>query len=78
MRDFFRWLARSIGIGVLWVFLLSIRIQGETIFSHANEILVQNKLVAEIDEGLGELWFKISETASRTFKELGNKSEDEA
>lgn len=70
MNDMIKWVLRISLIGVFWVFILSINIQGRAIFSYANESLVQNNFVQFLDEELAELWGKIQETARITFSEM--------
>ena len=68
MNDVLKWIAKFALQGILWVFLLSIRVDGHTtFFQAAHGTLVQNALVQTIDEELGSLWSKVSETAKVTF-----------
>ncbi len=67
MNDVLKWIAKFSLQGILWVFLLSIRVDGQTIFQAAHGTLVQNALVQTVDEELGALWSKVSETAKLTF-----------
>ncbi len=52
MSDTSKKILRILGFGVLWVFILSVRIGGKTIFHYANNVLVQNRIVAAIDQTL--------------------------
>ena len=45
---------KFLGVGVLWVYILSIRLGGDSIFYHANNILVKNQVVEAIDRQLAE------------------------
>lgn len=74
MNDIFKWIGQFFMHMIIWVFILSIRWDGQTMFSYANNILVQNALVQTIDEELAGVWYKVSETAKITF----SKSEQEA
>lgn len=76
INDFFKWLCKTTFIAVIWVFVFSINIKGKTIFSHSNEVLVQNQFVSMLDEELGRLWFKISETARLTFRSVSGQDEE--
>jgi hypothetical protein len=67
MNDFFKWVLKVAAIGVLWVFILSIRWDGKMMFSYAHETLVQNSLVQAADQELADIWYRMSKTASVTF-----------
>ena len=69
MSDFTKWAGKVLVTAIFWVFILSITWNGRTLFTYANETLVQNALVETIDEELGKLWEKVSETAKVTFSE---------
>lgn len=71
MNDFVKWLLKFSFQAILWVFLLSIRVDGRPIFNYANEVFVQNQLVQTVDEELGDLYHRLSKTAKATF----NKTE---
>ena len=53
MSDRTKKILRFFGMGVLWVYLLSIRVGGETIFHHTHNILVENQIVEAVDRQLG-------------------------
>lgn len=67
MNDILKWIGKNLLTAVFWVFVLSITVNGRSLFSHANGVLVQNTLVQTIDEELAELWVKIYRTAKMTF-----------
>lgn len=69
-NDMLKWCARTSLIALFWVFFLSINWNHQPLFSYANEIFVQNDIVRFLDEELGELWSKISQTARVTFSEM--------
>jgi hypothetical protein len=48
-----------------WIFGLSIKIDGRTIFSYSNEILVQNKIVQAIGDQADDVWYR-ARVAART------------
>ncbi len=75
-NDFMKWFGRNLLIAVVWVFIFSINIKGQTLFTHSNEVLVQNEIVRAIDEQIGQIWYKISETARITFRNVSGKEED--
>lgn len=67
MNDIFKWIGKFLLQFVLWIFILSINLNGKTLFKHGNEFLVQNALVQSLDEELADLWSRVSETARLTF-----------
>lgn len=74
MGDRTKKVLKFLGVGVLWVYILSIRVGHETIFHHANDILVQNQIVEAIDRQLAETWDSISNKATDTFARLSGRS----
>lgn len=75
MSDLIRWAVRNAAVAVLWVFILSITVNDRSLFAHANRFLVQNRVVAMVDEGLGELWTRVYETARATLQDLSGTEE---
>lgn len=76
MNDILKWIGKFALQGILWTFVLSIRWNGNhTLFQSANETLVQNQLVATVDEELGTLWFKAKEAAKVTFSKGDSDNE---
>ena len=71
MNDMLKWVGKVLLQGVLWVFILSIHLTGRgTLFTAANDLLVQNTLVQTVDEELGSLWTRLSDTAKLTFSKV--------
>lgn len=54
MSDKTKKILKILGIGVIWVYVLSIRVSGHTLFYYANDILVQNQIVEAIDQTLAD------------------------
>jgi len=77
MNDIFKWIGQFFMHMIIWVFILSIRWDGQTMFSYANNVLVQNALVQTIDEELAGVWYKVSETAKITFSKSDKNEEGE-
>ena len=75
MNDVIKWMLRTGATAVIWIFLLSININGRSVFSYANEILVQNAFIEMLDRELEELWSKVYTTASSTFSEESDRRE---
>lgn len=75
MRDHLKRLGKFALTFIMWVFILSIRVDGRTIFSHANDVLVQNSIVAAIDSELAGLWYRITETAKVTYAKITNQQD---
>lgn len=59
-----KWLGKSFGIGLVWVYILSININGEAIFRPLSDFFVHNKLISSLDEGLGNFAHRV-DTAIR-------------
>lgn len=59
---------RILGIGVIWVYIFSIRIGGHTLFSYANDILVQNSIVEAIDHTLADTVDSLASRVSTAFR----------
>jgi len=64
---------KFLGMGVLWVYILSIRIGQETIYYHAHDILVENQIVDAIDHQLAESYDGAAKFASNTFSRLSGR-----
>lgn len=61
--------------GVVWVFILSIQVDGRTLFSHAHGILVDNQIVAAIESQVVKGWRAASDVASSQARRiLGQES----
>jgi hypothetical protein len=61
MSDTSKKILRTIGFGILWVFILSIHIKGHTLFYYANGFFVQNRLVAAVDSILSDGYDAVAE-----------------
>lgn len=48
---------------VIWVFLLSIKIDGKLVFDHAHDFLVQNEIVNTLQAQFDDLWDQVIRTA---------------
>ena len=49
MREKLKAAVRGLLQGVIWVFVLSIRVDGRTLFHHAHDVLVNNQVVAAVE-----------------------------
>ena len=49
MRENLKGAGKLVLHGVIWVFVLSVPVNGRTLFSHAHGILVDNQIVAAIE-----------------------------
>ena len=77
MNDALKWIGKVALHAVFWIFFLSIRWDGRTLFSYGHDTLVQNSFVQAIDEELADLWFRLSETAQVTFNKSTNEAKQE-
>ena len=73
MSDRTKKVLKFLGMGVLWVYILSIRIGQETIYYHAHDILVENQIVEAIDRQLAEAYDGAFKFASNTFHRLSGR-----
>lgn len=76
MSDRAKNILKFLGVGVIWVYILSIRIGGETIFATANDILVQNQIVEAIDRQFADAADGVVNFASNTFDKLSGRSKN--
>jgi hypothetical protein len=73
MSDRMKYVLRCLGVGIVWVYILSIRVGGQTLFHYANDILVQNHIVEAIDRQLAEAVQDVGTLASRTLDKLSGR-----
>jgi hypothetical protein len=64
---------KFLGLGVLWVYLLSIRLGGETMFYYANDILVKNQIVEAIHHQFLDAVDAAGNLASSGFSKISGK-----
>lgn len=74
MSDRMKGVLKFFGLGVLWVYILSIRVGETTIFHHANDILVQNQIVEAIDRQLAEAYEGASKQAGDLYARITGRS----
>ncbi len=67
-KEALKWLGRTSISAIFWVFILSIRYDGRTLFSYANNFLVQNSFLQVVDSVANTL-FDISDVAKMTFSD---------
>ena len=68
MREFLGWFLKSLLIGVVWVYLLSIHLNGQPLFYYGRSILVHNQLASTIDRELQFFINKIGKIARENFQ----------
>jgi len=73
--DIARWASKFIFYLIIWVFILSLRWEGRTLFDRAHEVIIENPLVELIDEELNDLWVRLSETARTTYADMKERRE---
>ena len=76
MSDRTKTVLKFFGMGVLWVYILSIRVGSETIFYHAHDILVENQIVEAIDRQLADAYEGVANLASNTFDRISGRSKN--
>tara|TARA_B100002051_G_C16405602_1_gene472075 strand:- start:300 stop:563 length:264 start_codon:yes stop_codon:yes gene_type:complete len=67
LRDLISWIIRLGFQLVFWVLILSIRIDGRTIYDRTYDILVDNELFNSVDEKVQDLWYTLSESVKKSF-----------
>jgi hypothetical protein len=55
-----RWLLKNLLVGIVWVLLLSVVVNGKPLFFHAHEVLVENAVVEALDTGISSVWEQVS------------------
>ena len=75
MQDAIKKIGKLSLTAVLWIFVLSITINGRPLFWYANDFFVQNSIVEAIDQELSDLWYRVSETAKITFEKVAGREE---
>ena len=65
---------KFLSTGVLWVYILSIRVVEGTIFHYANDILVKNQIVEAIDRQLTEAVSSVSHFATNGFAKISGRT----
>jgi hypothetical protein len=58
MKDFGKKFLRFLGVGAIWVFILSVPIKGQMLFIYATETFVPYGLVAAIGNQVETAWYK--------------------
>lgn len=61
---------------VVWVFVLSIKIDDKLIFDHAHNFLVKNDVIATLEKQFSELWDDVIKTAKNGVQNAPDKDAD--
>jgi hypothetical protein len=61
---------------VIWVFVLSIKIDNKLVFDHAHDFLVKNEIVATLQGQFGDLWDQVIRTAKTGVENAPKKDAD--
>ena len=69
-KDALKWIAKLSLSAIFWIFILSIRVDNRTLFSYANNFLVQNSFL-EIVDTVADTLYNVSDAAKSTFSEDG-------
>ena len=67
LRDLISWVIRLGFQLIFWVLILSIRIDGRTIYDRTYDILVDNELFNSVDEKIQDLWYTASDSVKKSF-----------
>lgn len=68
--DRLRWMGKHALIGVLWVYVLSLTVNGRPLFSYAHSLLVKNVAVETLDQTLVDTWERFYRTAKVSIREF--------
>ena len=74
MSDKTKKILKFFGVGIIWVYILSIRVSGHTLFFHANDIFVQNQIVASIDQTFEDSYMKLQEKVRLAWDAISRSS----
>ena len=61
---------------VIWVFVLSVKIDNKLVFDHAHDFLVKNEIVATLQGQFGDLWDQVIKTAKVGVENAPKKDEN--
>ncbi len=75
LKDLAAWLLKIALQMVIWVFVLSFKWDGRSLFDHGHKILVENAFVDMVEEEANRLFNKIYETGKLTFAEISGKND---
>ena len=70
MGDRTKKMLKFLGLGILWVYILSIRVGGDTMFHFANNILVKIHIVEAIDRQLADSYDGALRVAGNAYSRL--------
>lgn len=76
-KDALKWIAKLSLSAIFWIFILSIRVDNRTLFSYANNFLVQNSFL-EIVDTIADTLYNVSDAAKTTFSEEGKDHKSKA
>ncbi|HET9238767.1 MAG TPA: hypothetical protein VFO10_16015 [Oligoflexus sp.] len=75
MKEFGKKVLRFLGLGAIWVFLLSIPIKGQMLFIYATETFVPYGLVAAIGNQVETAWYKSKAMARNALSDAESEKE---
>jgi hypothetical protein len=75
MKEFGMKFLRFLGVGALWIFLLSIPIKGQMLFTYATESFVPHGLVAAIGSQVETAWYKTKALARNALSDAEAEKE---
>lgn len=76
MKDVIKRIGKTALQGLIWVFVLSLNWNGRTLFSHANEVFVQNQVVLAADAQLADWWDQLKSVSVAAFRDEANKQKN--
>jgi hypothetical protein len=75
MKEYGMKVLRFLGVGVFWIFFLSIPIKGQMLFTYATEAFVPHGLVAAIGDQAETAWYKAKAMARHALSDAEAEKE---
>ena len=74
----FSFLAKALWQMVVWVFILSIPLEGRTLFDHIHEVIVDNPVVLLISEETQALWHEVTAEVKKRYAKVPAEADEGA
>ena len=71
-----KWVFKLVFNLVLWVLILSIRWEGQTLFKRAQNLLLESPVSGLVDENLQFTWDNINEIFNKTYAKIQKNAEE--
>ncbi len=64
MKERLKKICKILGVGVIWVYILSISINGRTLYSRAHGFFIENRIVSSIDHEIAKFQARLVRSAN--------------